>query len=51
MHHRTASGFRSALVCTADDTLLEFTARLWLRTAVLVWAGWLGLLGVLLVRT
>ena len=34
--------------CT--ETCLEFTARLWLRTALVVWVGWLGLLGVLLVR-
>ena len=33
------------------ETCLEFTARLWLRTALVVWAGWLGLWVVLLVRT
>ena len=30
-----------------DETCLEYTARLWLRTALVVWVGWLGLLGVL----
>jgi hypothetical protein len=33
-----------------SETCLAFTARLWLRTALVVWAGWLGLLGALLVR-
>jgi hypothetical protein len=33
-----------------EETCLTFTARLWLRTALVVWAGWLGLLGLLLVR-
>ena len=34
-------------VALRDESCLEFAARLWLRTALVVWAGWLGLLGLL----
>jgi hypothetical protein len=41
----------SAARTASAETCLEFTARLWLRTALVAWAGWLGLWVVLLVRT
>ena len=44
-----AHAYRAVSITASDETLLEFTARLWLRTALVVWSGWLGLLGVLLV--
>lgn len=49
MNHPAVLAFRSA--STRAETCLEFTARLWLRTALVAWAGWLGLWVVLLVRT
>ena len=42
---------RSRTVPSRAETCIEFTARLWLRTALVAWAGWLGLWVVLLVRT
>lgn len=39
----------TAPVAAPAESVLDFTARLWLRTALVVWSGWLGLLGVLLV--
>jgi hypothetical protein len=49
MNQRLCPSARRAVPCA--ESCLEFTARLWLRTALVVWTGWLGLLGVLLART
>lgn len=48
MNHRTCPA--ALRVSLRTETCLEFTARLWLSTALVVWAGWLGLLGLLWVR-